>query len=75
MDVQTARRLLRVDEEDDTDLANFNNTLVSRALKRIVVYHAFDVLSWILNPSSTNTIPMVSKAIASRPSLETLVRV
>lgn len=73
IDVKTARRLLQVDGDDGTDIAELNNTFIRRALRRLVVYQVFDVLSWIMNPSSMNTVPLPSKSSGTRPSLETLV--
>ena len=74
-DVQIACRLLQVDDGDDSESGDLNNALVGRALKRLVVYRVYDVLSFILNPSSVNTIPMASKSTVSGPSLESLVRI
>ena len=74
-DVQIARRLLQVDNEDNHDLADLNNVLVGRALKRLVVYRVYDVLSLIMNPSLANNKSYTFGPTVTRPSLETLVRI
>jgi hypothetical protein len=72
-DVQIARRMLQVDDDDASDLGELNNALVGRALKRLVVYRVYDVLSLILNPSSVNDKPVALRPTINRPSLESLV--
>ncbi|KAF8231433.1 hypothetical protein L208DRAFT_1378106 [Tricholoma matsutake] len=66
-DMQIVRRLLQVDDAADSDIGDLNNALIGRALRRLVVYHVYDILFTI--EKALHSVQTLSNTMSNPPSV------